>query len=123
ELVAREYFRVTGEAIRRYDPNHLILGCRFMGVANPPVLRAMGGFADVVSINNYGREAPAAALAEVTKAAGKPVMLTEFSFKAMDSGLANKQGAGKPVGTQEERADLFERYAETLAGLPGCVGY
>ena len=28
-LVAAEYGRVASEAIRRADPNHLVLGCRF----------------------------------------------------------------------------------------------
>ena len=30
-VVAKRYFRVTTEAIRRHDPNHLILGVRFGG--------------------------------------------------------------------------------------------
>ena len=50
-------------------------------------------------------------------------MITEFSFKAMDSGLPNTKGAAKPVATQQDRADGFARYVSALAALPPCVGY
>jgi hypothetical protein len=50
-------------------------------------------------------------------------MITEFSFKAMDSGLPNTKGAAKPVATQQERADGFAQYVEALAALPSCVGF
>ena len=50
-------------------------------------------------------------------------MITEFSFKAMDSGLPNTKGAGRAVATQEDRAAGFQAYVEALAALPGCVGF
>ena len=50
-------------------------------------------------------------------------MLTEFSFKAQDSGLPNSKGAGKPLPTQEDRAKHFESYVNGLAQLPFLVGY
>ena len=50
-------------------------------------------------------------------------MLTEFSLKAKDSGLPNTRGAGKPVATQQDRAEHFERYVTRLAQMPFLVGY
>jgi len=50
-------------------------------------------------------------------------MITEFSFKAKDSGLPNTKGAGLPVETQKDRADRFEKYVATLAKMPAWVGY
>jgi len=50
-------------------------------------------------------------------------MVTEFSFKAMDSGLPNTKGGGKPVATQSDRANGFTHYVEALAAVPGVVGY
>ena len=50
-------------------------------------------------------------------------MLTEFSFKAQDSGLPNTKGAGKAVATQQDRADHFDRYVTALAQMPFLVGY
>lgn len=122
-LVAAEYGRVTHDAIRRYDPNHLILGCRFAVYPGDSAVRAMGPYFDIVSYHSYDADAPVNRLLQITSLTSKPVMITEFSFKAMDSGLPNTKGAAKPVATQKERADGFARYVEALAELPSCVGY
>jgi hypothetical protein len=123
EMAASEYGRVTSEAIRRYDPNHMVLGCRFAGYAPEAVLRGLTPHFDIFSYHSYTPSAPVEALDRITKVTGKPTMVTEFSFKAMDSGLPNTKGAAKPVATQKDRADGFARYVEALAALPNCVGY
>lgn len=122
-LVADEYARVTTEAIRRHDPNHLVLGCRFAGYPGDSAVRAAGRYFDVISYHSYSANAPVERLTQVSRLSGKPVMITEFSFKAMDSGLPNTKGAAKPVATQQDRADGFARYVEALAALPFAVGY
>jgi len=121
--VAAEYFRVCAEAIRRYDPNHLILGCRFAGYAPPEVVQSMGDAVDVVSYNNYDFLPPVEKLRQIHEWTGKPILLTEFSFKAMDSGLPNTRGAGKPVATQQERAEHFDQYVTALLDLPFAVSF
>jgi len=123
EIAAGEYARVAREAIRRYDPNHLILGCRFAGYAPEGVLRGLGPHFDVISYNNYSPQAPVEKLRQIFDLTGKPTMITEFSFKAMDSGLPNTRGAARPVDTQKDRADGFTQYVEALAALPSCVGF
>lgn len=123
EVVARRYFATCRNAIRNADPNHLILGCRFAGQAPNPVLRGISGSVDVVSFNDYGQNAPAGALRNIHRLTGRPIMLTEFSFKAMDSGLPNTRGAGKPVATQADRAEGFTRYVHGLIDLPFMVGF
>jgi hypothetical protein len=120
---ARAYFQICREGIKAADPNHLILGCRFAGFAPPEVMEAMAEFLDVVSFNNYDFAAPTETLTKLHAATGKPVMLTEFSFKAADSGLPNTKGAGRALPTQQDRADHFERYVTGLARLPFMVGY
>ena len=122
-LVAAEYGRVTRDAIRRSDPNHMVLGCRFAGYPGDTVMRAAGQYFDVISFHSYSATAPIDRLDQITKLTGKPTMVTEFSFKAMDSGLPNTKGAAKPVATQEDRAKGFAAYVEALAALPGCVGF
>ena len=122
-LLAEEYARVTSEAIRRADPNHLVLGCRFAGYPGDSAIRAVGKYFDVISYHSYNATAPVDRLQQIYRLSGKPTMITEFSFKAMDSGLPNTKGAAKPVGTQLERADGFTHYVEALAALPGCVGF
>ncbi|MBI1389479.1 MAG: beta-agarase [bacterium] len=120
---AEQYFRVCYEAVKKADPNHMLLGCRFAGYAPEPVLAAAGTYSDVVSYNSYNKIPPEDALRRVHEITRRPVMLTEFSFKAMDSQLPNTRGAGKPVQTQAERAEGFSDFVTKLMELPYTVGY
>jgi len=122
-LVAAEYGRVTSQAIRRHDPNHMVLGCRFAGYPGDPVIQAAGEYFEVISFHSYAAVPPVDRLRQITNITNRPTMLTEFSFKAMDSGLPNTKGAGKPLATQADRASGFTSYVQTLADLPGMVGY
>ncbi len=121
--VATRYFQVCGTAIRRHDPNHLILGCRFAMRAPEEVATAMGDHVDVVSLNYYDANAPTEHGREIYGWTGKPILITEFGFKAMDSGLPNSKGAGLPVATQQDRADSYEKYVTDLMALPTVVGF
>jgi agarase len=122
-LVAEQYFRVCMEAIRSADPNHMVIGCRFAGYAPEPVLQGLRDHVDIVSYNDYGFEPPVWNLQRIVEITGKPFMITEFSFKARDSGLPNTKGAGMPVDTQNDRAGKFEGYVTRLAAIPEWVGY
>ena len=123
EIAAAQYGRLVHAAIRRHDRNHLIVGSRFNSRAPIPLSRALGPYYDVFSFNNYDHRAPLYKLREISLVTGKPAMVAEFSFKAMDSGLPNSVGAGEPVATQQDRAELAAEYVQDLARLPTCVGY
>ncbi|MFB3788424.1 MAG: beta-agarase [bacterium] len=123
EQTAEIYFRVCMEEIRNQDSNHLILGCRFAGQAPAPVLRALRNHVDVVTFNTYQERPPEPALREIYQITQKPILITEFSFKAMDSGLPNTKGAGKPAPVQEDRARLFTSFVSELMELPFIIGY
>lgn len=120
---ARAYFKVCRDAIKAADPNHMVLGCRFAFFPSQEVVGAAGEFVDVVSFHTYNFTPPADTLATVHRVTGKPVMLTEFSFKAMDSGLPNTKGAGRPVPTQQDRAEHFDKFVTALAQMPFMVGF
>lgn len=122
-LVAERYFSVCNRAIRLADPNHLNLGCRFAGYAPEEVLEGCAAHVDAISFNSYGVVPPSEVIMRIHRITGRPIILTEFSFKAMDSGLPNTRGAGKPVASQADRADGFQRYIEALADMPVVVGY
>lgn len=123
EIAATEYGRLIHAAIRKYDKNHLILGSRFNSRAPIQLTRGLAPYYDVFSFNNYEHRAPLYKLREINRISGKPTMITEFSFKAMDSGLYNTIGAGDAVATQQDRADLFTAYVQDLARLSSCVGF
>jgi hypothetical protein len=59
-VVAGRYFEIVARAIRRVDPNHLVLGPRLHGAALrfPEVFKAAGPHLDVVAINYYNAWTP-----------------------------------------------------------------
>ena len=68
-----------------------------------PAPRAVVADLDVISVNYYRAWSPnLARLAQWTKESGRPVLITEWYAKALDTGLANTSGAGWLVKTQEE---------------------
>lgn len=129
-LAAEEYFKHATAAIRRHDPNHMVIGCRFAGNAPAGIWDIAGKYCDIVTFNSYDRvdleqgTAPGVAqrFADFYRQAGKPLMITEWSFPALDSGLPCKYGAGMRVDTQQQRAECFRIYQEMIFRLPFMVG-
>ncbi len=129
KYVAEAYFREVSGAIRRYDPNHLYLGCRFT-TDMQDVLDVCGQYCDVVTLNMYARFEPGKPITRYelgllqawSSAAGKPLMFTEWSFPSFDSGLPCSVGAGMRVETQQQRAACWEEFQRTLFQLPFVVG-
>ncbi|MBM3860800.1 MAG: agarase [Verrucomicrobia bacterium] len=112
--LATQYYRVTHDAIRRYDKNHLILGDRYE--ANRPiadeVMEAAKPFVDVFCFQHFSKpEAVAQNLARWHEKTVKPVLLADYAVtvKASD-GSQRHSGAGY--------AEMLRRLRE----LPGCIG-
>ncbi|HOH29039.1 MAG TPA: hypothetical protein PLC40_05155 [Candidatus Hydrogenedentes bacterium] len=127
--VAEAYFRGCVEAIHQWDPNHLILGCRFAGNA-PDIWDIAGKYCDVVSFNMYPwidieRGVPESVVEQIRQwqhKAQRPMMITEWSFPALDAGLPSEHGAGMRVDTQEQRARCFAYFQTLMFSLPFMVG-
>lgn len=128
-LIAERYFSACAAAIREADSNHLLLGCRFAGQA-PDIWDLAGKYCDVVSVNCY-RQADLDRgiivdferdLREWHAAARRPLMITEWSFPALDSGLPCQHGAGQRFDTQGQRAAAWRIFQELLFRLPFVVG-
>jgi hypothetical protein len=85
--LAEDYFRTTTQLVRKTDPNHLILGVRFRGYAPREVVRASRDYTDVQSINYYVSDArlDPDMFKMMNDESGQPVMITEYSFHALDS--------------------------------------
>jgi hypothetical protein len=125
-LVVDRYFSIISKVIKKYDPNHLFLGSRFYGsdLSHPEVFRAAGPHLDVVSVNWYHAWSPDAdRLAMWEREAGKPVLITEWYAKGMDSGLANLGGAGWVVRTQRDRGRFYENFTLGLIESKVCIGW
>lgn len=128
-LVAERYFKTCSDALKRHDPQHLNLGCRFAGRA-PDIWDIAGRYCDVVSLNTYpridvDRGVPAQVarqMGEWQMLSGKPFMITEWSFPALDAGLPSRHGAGMRVDTQAQRARCFSFFQDFLFRTPQIVG-
>ena len=137
-LVAERYFSVAAAALRRHDPNHMVLGCRFAGIgAHEEVLKAAARHCDIVTFNLYPwadldrgvvlarKDGPPVAdvLREFHDKVGAPLLITEWSFSALDAGRPCSSGAGQRFRTQAERVEAAEMFARTLLSLPFMVGH
>jgi hypothetical protein len=113
----RKYFETVAGALHTHAPHQLYLGCRFTLVYCPEaVLRACAELADVVSINAYLPQMDPTRFTEL----GKPVIIGEFHFGALDRGLFHT--GLQPADNQADRASKYVRYVESVAANPTFVG-
>jgi hypothetical protein len=137
--LAIQYFRVTTEAIREVDPNHLILGSRASSLSMPPqVPQAATPYLDVFSVNfyatteglfdalnkNWGPLVPIENwLESYHELSGLPLIATEFSFRSSESDAPNTY---PPIyltfETQMQRAAAYDEYVQKCFDAPYIVG-
>ncbi|CAN5816228.1 hypothetical protein BH11BAC3_BH11BAC3_16810 [soil metagenome] len=122
------YLKKVAAAVRKYDPNHLYLGCRFNQSAeelnNPEIFKVAGKYMDIISINHYRKWEPdQSIMADWTNWSGKPFLITEWYTKGEDSGLPNKTGAGWNVPTQADRGYFYQNFIIELLKSKACVGW
>ena len=140
-MAAERYFKVCADAIREADPNHLVLGARFAGTVSSAdvVWREAAKYCDVVTFNYYpmadldsgrvrtslgrGGELIADHFTRYARLIDKPMLVTEWSFPALDSGLPCENGAGQRFRTQSERAEATGLFAREMLALPFLIGY
>jgi len=138
---AERYFSVTARAIRAVDPNHLVLGARFAGTggAHPEVWKVSGTFCDVVTFNVYpmadldegrvythlgqGGEPVPEHFQRFYDYVRRPMLITEWSFPALDAGVPSVHGAGQRFRTQAERTQATSLFARTMLSQPFLLGY
>lgn len=137
--VAERYFSYTNGVLRAADPNHLNLGPRMIAhTASRPLLEAAARYVDVASFNLYPIlpeligpllnadptylpvDGPLAAQAQIL---GKPMLISEWSYRAADSGLPNTWPPLFPtLQTQAQRAAAYEAYVKALLSTNYVVG-
>lgn len=122
------YIKKVAAAVRKYDPNHLYLGCRFNQekeeLSNQAIFKVAGKYMDIVSINHYRKWEPVQTImANWTNWSGKPFLITEWYTKGEDSGLPNRSGAGWNVPTQNDRGYFYQNFAIELLRSKACVGW
>lgn len=115
---ALKYFSTVRDAIRKVDPNHLYLGCRFAHYT-PEVVEAAAEACDVISFNIY--TATIDKKWDFLKRIDKPCLVSEFQFGALDRGMFAAGMVAAPDG-QRQRAKMYASYVESVAAHPNFVG-
>jgi hypothetical protein len=143
-VVAQRYYHTVHDALRAVSPDLLILGSRLLAYHSAPaVLTAAAPFVDVLSVNQYEAapggldllRAGAAAsgyilsgdlfadLDEFYRLTQKPLLITEFGYRAADAGLPNTYPPTFPtLATQADRAAAYEGYMRHVLQRPYLVG-
>lgn len=124
--VIERYYSIVIAAIRRHDPNHLILGTRFYGSEkdSEAAFRAAGRHVDIVSVNVYHEWTPNIdRMRRWAEWSGRPVLISEYYAKGADVGLSNRGGAGWTVATQAERGLFYQNFVLGLIESGVCVGW
>jgi len=127
--IARRYYAVIHDAIRRYDKNHLLLGDRYNGQWPLPeeVLSPMKDTVDVLSVQYFDHfegemKKRFDHWAEMTK---KPVLLADCAFIAPTPLLstATRKYQAMPAKNQKERGQAYVSMATAFLSQPYAVGW
>ena len=97
------YMSKVTAALRKYDPNHLYLGCRFAW-RNPLVEKIASRYCDVISYNVYTDNITK--FSSVKGCEDKPIIIGEFHFGNTDKGVYG--GGLNSRCTVKERKQAFE---------------
>jgi hypothetical protein len=117
-LFAERYFSMVRSLLKKHDPDHLYLGCRFS--ARPgPFVETAARHCDVITFNAYRRTLDPEQWA-FTADLGKPCLIGEFHFGALDRGMFHTGLVATPG--QAERAAAYQEYVRSVWALPAFVG-
>jgi hypothetical protein len=117
-VLAVKYFSVIRDELKRRDPDHLYLGCRFAWFG-PEAERAAAEVCDVVSYNIYAPRVDPQKWSYLSDL-GKPCIIGEFHFGALDRGLFHPGLVSTP--NQASRAEMYKDYVTSVLRNPAFVG-
>ncbi|WP_199613964.1 S-layer homology domain-containing protein [Paenibacillus alkalitolerans] len=121
------FYGTVSRIYRKYDPNHLLLGDRWMVTPfrnekfRSVLAEVEGKYVDVISINYYSYNIETDLLNDVyTKSGGKPILISEFGYGTGEQGL--KPLLPNSAGNQLQRGMRYRNYVEGVASLDYIVG-
>lgn len=122
------YLKKVTTAIKKYDPNHLYLGCRFNQereeLQNEAMFKVAAKYMDVISVNHYRKWEPVTSiLRDWAEWSERPFIITEWYTKGEDTPLPNRTGAGWNVHTQRERGYFYQNFCIELMRNKNCIGW
>ena len=125
-LIAREYFRIIGEAQRKHAPDHLIFGDRFgFNTLDPDVMKEMLPYVDGIAIQPpFWGAFPKEKFDEIHQLTGKPVLICDFAirFKDGDKDIRSWKPAADSIAAGKAYAEYVKAALETdyVVGVFWC---
>lgn len=119
--IAEQSYRLTAEAFRRHDPNHLLLGERFAGPRlHLPVLERAAKYFPVIAIQVDGDFDPAF-FGEVHRRTGRPIVNVDHvgNFPTPATPVV----MGRPLPNEAAAAAQYARYLPAAFSQPYMIGY
>ncbi|RRK00080.1 hypothetical protein Ga0100230_019015 [Opitutaceae bacterium TAV3] len=115
---SRRYYSVVASVVRRFDPNHLLLGSSLGDDWHGSYEFIIGavGFLDALSFDHY-RHDPSWIKPYLKH--DTPILLLEYSITHAGRGMP---GAFTQVSSQRERGTYYRHLIEQLASTPQFVG-
>ncbi len=120
KLYADKYFSIVKNTLKKYDPNHLYLGCRFTRRLKPDhILESAGKYCDVITVNVYSLVPIEEQMTAWHQKTGKPILIGEHHLPL----VTEKQFPPRyRAFTQEERFRFYKDYVRTWADMPFSLG-
>lgn len=119
--IAGQCYRLTAEAFRRHDPNHLVLGERFAGPRlHLPVVERSAQYFPVVAVQMEGDFDPAF-YGEIHRRTGRPVINVDHVGNFPTP--ATPRVMGRPLANEEAAAAQYARYLTAAFAQPYMIGY
>ncbi len=117
--MTEQYFKITREAVDKYTPGKMYIGCRWHGNHKNKINVAIGAkYLDVLSFNAYENEIEFYPYPQ--KELDKPFIVSEFNFGALDVGKFFT-GLGY-ASSQRNRGEKYQNFIEGALRSPRCVG-
>jgi hypothetical protein len=137
----REYIEFTFALVKRLDPDHLVISNRINLIPMNGIHRSIDlwGRYDIIAVNMYPQNmlmgfspGEIQVLEDLYEATGRPLLLTEWSVPAIDSGLYSTEDDRfgrrldwswpQAVSAQTERAEIYRACLRQLSSLEYVVG-
>ncbi len=117
---AKQYFSFISKTLKKYDPNHMYLSCRFTRKLKPDhILEQAGKYCDVLTVNVYALAPIKEQMDAWYEKTGRPILIGEHHLPLRsERQLPPKYQAFTP----DERLKYYQEYVKTWAGMPYSVG-
>ena len=133
--VSEYFYRTACEAIRRHDPNHLVLGSRLHGrpLTLQQVHEACAKYCDIVSVNMYGMWEPQDSYFITNYKSwikyDKPCFVTEFYTRDLNKVFESEiysgtgEGGGWYLKGDVNRGLHYQNFVRKLISYNHCIGW